>query len=153
MKTLLFLFHSSTESTPQISWAIKEYLNPSVHQIILVFCLKEKMFFFNSPQLYLMSYGTMEKEEECAKVDAIAFMDKIKTNLESECAELRVSKMVIKGITKNKLKPVLELLDVKVVIMGPKDKKGFFYKFFDDLDDYLLNDVKVTVIRVPYYKY
>lgn len=151
MKNVVFLFQEVVEDTPQVSWAVQEYIDPGVHQVLLVYVLPEKLLLLNDPRTLADGIGVLSYEEETRRSRARRRLEDIQKTLLAEFSrDLHVSKLVICGPERERLRIVLGALEASLVILGPDTVQSRLSAFFfESLDDFLSKKLNVPVLRVP----
>lgn len=151
MKNVVFLFQGSTEDTPQVAWAVQEYIDPGVHQVLLVYVLSDKLLLLNDPRALANSIDVLEHEEKTRRAQARRRLESVHKSLLSEFSEeLHITKLVVCGEDREKLRLMLTALDTSLVILGPDTAQGWLAALFcESIDDFLAKRLRIPVLRVP----
>ncbi|KAF7684603.1 hypothetical protein TCON_0211 [Astathelohania contejeani] len=151
MKTISFIFEKPLQHIPQLEWCIKEYIQPCVHQVILIYVFPERWYSINNPDAMLSCAKLCNTEYDVEKKIIGLFLAEVESYLYKEFNNnLNVTKLVLCGNEKHKLRTTLKLLNVELVILGPDTEmnrlKGIL---FGDLDTFILKEMGIPVLRIP----
>lgn len=151
MKNVIFIFRKSMQTTPQISWAVHEYIDPGIHQILLMYILPERLVFLGDTRMLPGGHCTIKHDEKTRRACAKEYLDRVKQKLVSEFSDaLQIVKIVHQGCSNTHLDVMLSALNASLVILGPDtEKEGLSALLHESIDDHLLTKLNVPVIRVP----
>lgn len=151
MKNIIFIFRKSLPAVPQISWAVHEYIDPCLHQILLMYILPERMVFLGDTRMLPGGHCTIKWDEKKRRTCAKEYLDCVKQRLVSEFSDtLQIVKIVHQCCSNAHLDVMLNALNASLVILGPDTaKEGLSALLHESIDDYLLTKLRVPVVRVP----
>ncbi|TBU12903.1 hypothetical protein CWI38_0590p0020 [Hamiltosporidium tvaerminnensis] len=151
MKTIAYIFSKCDSNLPQIKWSIKEYIQPQIHQICLLYCLPERWYAINDPRTLLMCTNICKSDYSIRKKKISNYLNDIEKIIIKEFnSDIKVKKLIICGDEKYKLRAVLSSLNVEIVILGPDTLTDGLSKYFKkSLDEFVTNDINIPVLRVP----
>lgn len=137
--------------TPQITWAVREYIDPGLHQILLMYILPERLVFLGDTRMLPGGLCTIKHDEKARMTHAKEYLDRVKQKLVSEFSDtLHIVKIVHQSCSNTHLDVMLSALNTSIVILGPDTANdGLLGLLHESIDDYLLTKLNVTVIRVP----
>lgn len=151
MKNIVFVFRKSMQATPQVSWAIREYIDPGIHQILLIYILSERLVFLGDIRVLPGSHCVIKYDERAQRASAKECLDSVRQKLVSEFSNgLCVVQLVLWDCSNCHLDAMLSALDATIVILGPDTAAGGLSALLNEsIDDFLVTRLKIPVIRVP----
>lgn len=154
MKTVAFIFEKRRIAMPQVEWAAREYIDPRVHQVLLIYVVDEKLFCLNDPRVLASSLRIIESDEVVRRRLAKEYLERVREALVVEFSErLVVTKLIVCGSERNQLGQVLATLCPAVVVLGPDTAAdGFAAIFCESVEDFVVKQLCIPVVRVPEYK-
>lgn len=145
MRTIVFLFGDTANEAPQLNWALQNFIS-SHHRILLIKTIPNNVFLMNDPHEMTFSLNLSNTESRNNREKAIEFLEEVSNKIKNYFYEMEVVKCVVIGDEFSKLRPILNAVDVNVVILGPETNKQSI--FGGCVDKYVVDDVGIPILRV-----
>ncbi|AFM98957.2 hypothetical protein EHEL_090620 [Encephalitozoon hellem ATCC 50504] len=149
MKTIAIVMRSLNDEVPSLKAPAAGALLKSAKHIVIIFIERNKIFLFNEPHVMLESEKILSIEQKLHRKAVVAHLEKAAQTVKKMNPKAEISKLVISGDEKYKIRKCLECLEVQAVMFIAKHKKKKFYEYFvQSLEDYVFEIVKIPIIKV-----
>ncbi|EJW04443.1 hypothetical protein EDEG_01313 [Edhazardia aedis USNM 41457] len=151
MRTIAIVFQNIQIYNSQVDFALKDFIDPVKHRLLLIFLLPETFFVMNDPWSMLFSRKLLNYQSDCKK-DLIRKMYKhVEKQIEEEVGFIDICKIILHGNERKKLEAILKSLGVSLVLLSAEAHKNIFSKLFIvTIDDFLVDKARISVLRAPY---
>ncbi|KHN69026.1 hypothetical protein CWI42_100100 [Ordospora colligata] len=122
----------------------------SAKHIVLIFMEKNSIFLFNDPRVVLESEKLVSTEKRLQRKAATEYLHMIENSIKRINLEIEVSKLVICGDEKYKVRKCLECLGAEAVVLISEPRGKHLYEYLiSPLEDYIFEMLQIPVIKVP----
>ncbi|AFN83721.1 hypothetical protein EROM_091050 [Encephalitozoon romaleae SJ-2008] len=149
MKTVAVVMRSLDDEIPSLRVPAASALLGSAKHIVIIFIEKNKMFLFNEPHVMLESEKILSVEQKLHRKAIVTHLENTAKAVKKINFKAEVSKLVISGDEKYKIKKCLQCLEVQAAMFVGRHKRKKFYEYFvQSLEDYVFEIMKIPTIRV-----
>ncbi|KAM0686558.1 hypothetical protein COBT_002221, partial [Conglomerata obtusa] len=94
MKTISFIFTHTSYNLPQLEWAIKNYIQPYIHHILLIYILPDRLYPINDPPSMLAYHNIYMADSIRSKKAVNVFFGSVEKRLRQNFDEsVSISKL------------------------------------------------------------
>ncbi len=154
MNTVAVLLKSADHRNKIIEDAATSALLCSARHIVLIFIERNSIFLFNNPHVVFESEKLVSTQKKLQRKAITEYLCMIESSIKQISSEIEVSKLVISGDEKYKVRKCLECLEVEVVVLISEPRGKHLYEYFiSPLDDYIFEILQIPVIKIPVYSH
>jgi hypothetical protein len=149
MKTLGIVLRDSREEFRCLTHFERQLLS-SAEQVVVIYIERNRWLFLNDPHTMLESEKLVALGERLHRKAIIAHLGTVEMAIKEINGVAEVTKLVINGDEKYKVRKCLALLGVELVIFpGVEKKRRFWDLFVQPLEEYVFEELSIPVVRMP----
>lgn len=154
MRIASIIIRETNENIYGLKTMLCDKMFKGLDQIVVIFIEKQQWYAINNPQTMLESEKIMSMGEKAMRKGIIKHLNMVEKMIKSAGLKAEITKIVISGSEKYKIKRCLKLLEVDLVVFADEKKnKGIFSFFVQPLEDYIFESLKIPVLKIPVENY
>lgn len=150
MRTAAVVIRSLDDDVSSLRDPVVSALMGSAKHVVMIFIERNKMFLFNDPHVMLESEKVLTIEQKLHRKAIATHLEKAAQVIRKTNQKIEISKLVISGDEKYKIRKCLACLEIEaVVFVGSPRRKRFYEFFFQSLEDYVFEGMRVPIVKMP----
>lgn len=150
MKTVAVILQSLDDGFLQARDGMAGVVLGAADHVVVIFLEKNKWFMFNDPHAMLESEKILSLEQKLHRKAIVAHMEKVSQFARKINKNAEISKLVISGDEKYKIRKCLVCLEIEAAVFVNTPRRRSLFEFLvQSLEDYVLEAMRIPIVRIP----